>query len=62
MPNNIKISCSRFAAKTGVTNTIKGHEYGLKLDFKKQDEVQLTKTKVKIFYTLFTITVMSVCL
>ena len=51
VPNNIKISCSRFAAKTGVTNTIKGHEYGLKLDFKKQDEVQLTKTKVKIFYT-----------
>ena len=50
VPNNIKISCSRFAAKTGVTNIIKGHEYGLKLDFDKQDEVQLTKTKVKIFY------------
>ena len=50
VPNNIKISCSRFAAKTGVTNTIKGHEYGLKLDFSREEEVQLTKTKVKIFY------------
>ena len=50
VPNNIKISCSRFTKGTGVTNIIKGHEYGLGLDFNKQDEVQLTKTKVKIFY------------
>ena len=50
VPNNIKISCSRFATNTGVTNIIRGHEYGLGLDFEKQDEVQLTKTKVKIFY------------
>ena len=50
VPNNIKISCSRFTTNTGVTNIIRGHEYGLGLDFEKQDEVQLTKTKVKIFY------------
>ena len=51
VPNNIKISCSRFTTtNTGVTNIIKGHEYGLGIDFEKQDEVQLTKTKVKIFY------------
>ena len=50
VPNNIKISCSRFTKGTGVTNIIKGHEYGLGLDFDRQDEVQLTKTKVKIFY------------
>ena len=55
VPKNIKISCSRFGvnnvAKTGhYLHIIKGHEYGLKLDFEKQDEVQLTKTKVKIFY------------
>ena len=50
VPNNIKISCSRFTTDTGVTNIIRGHEYGLGLDFEKQDEVQLTKTKVKIFY------------
>jgi hypothetical protein len=50
VPNNIKISCSRFTEKTGVTNVIRGHEYGLELDFDRQDEVQLTKTKVKIFY------------
>jgi hypothetical protein len=50
VPNNIKIICSRFTTNTGVTNIIRGHEYGLGLDFEKQDEVQLTKTKVKIFY------------
>jgi hypothetical protein len=51
VPNNIKISCSRFiTTETGRTNVIKGHEHGLGLDFEKQDEVQLTKTKVKIFY------------
>jgi hypothetical protein len=50
LPNNIKISCSRFAGKTGLNNIIKGHNYGLGLNFDKQDEVQLTKTKVKIFY------------
>ena len=52
VPNNIKISCSRFL-ETGTTEfntTIKGHEHGLGLDFEKKDEVQLTKTKVKIFY------------
>tara|TARA_Y100001972_G_scaffold3017_1_gene3346 strand:- start:7 stop:1866 length:1860 start_codon:yes stop_codon:yes gene_type:complete len=52
VPNNIKISCSRFL-ETGATEfntTIKGHEHGLGLDFEKKDEVQLTKTKVKIFY------------
>ena len=51
VPNNIKITCSRFLEnKTTTGNVIKGHEYGLELDFEKKDEVQLTKTKVKIFY------------
>ena len=51
VPNNIKLTCSRFLEnKTTTVNIIKGHEYGLGLDFEKKDEVQLTKTKVKIFY------------
>jgi len=51
IPTNIKISVSRFTeARSGITNTITGHEYGLKLDFEREDEVQLTQTKVKIFY------------
>ena len=51
VPNNIKLTCSRFLEnRTTTVNIIKGHEYGLGLDFEKKDEVQLTKTKVKIFY------------
>ena len=52
IPKNIKISVSRFVsnAKTGITNSVRGHEHGLKLDFEKEAEVQLTQTKVKIFY------------
>lgn len=50
VPNNIKISCSRFTLGTGANLVIKGHEYALGVDFERQDEVQLTKTKVKIFY------------
>jgi hypothetical protein len=53
LAENIKISVSRFKlTSTGgvFNNIVKGHEYGLKLDFEKQEEIQLTKTKVKIFY------------
>ena len=50
VPNNIKITASRFDDKQNYHYLIKGHEYGLNLDFDKTDEVQLTKTKVKIFY------------
>ena len=50
VPNNIRITASRFTDDGVGAYLIKGHEYGLKHDFDKTDEVQLTKTKVKIFY------------
>jgi len=50
VPNNIKITASRFGDDGRAAYVIKGHEYGLNFDFDKTDEVQLTKTKVKIFY------------
>ena len=50
VPNNIRITASRFTDDGVGAYLIKGHEYGLKHDFDRTDEVQLTKTKVKIFY------------
>ena len=51
VPNNIKITASRFAEDKNKVYIIKGHEHGLTYDFAdRTDEVQLTKTKVKIFY------------
>ena len=51
VPSNIKITASRFDEDKNKTYQIKGHEHGLNVDFAdRTDEVQLTKTKVKIFY------------
>ncbi|MHC4316545.1 MAG: ATP-binding protein [Planctomycetota bacterium] len=51
VPNNIKITASRFDEDKNQFYIIKGHEHGLTHDFAdRTEEIQLTKTKVKIFY------------
>ena len=49
VPNNIRITVERFGMNN-TTLTIKGHEHGLGLHYEKRDEVQLTNTKVLIFF------------
>ena len=54
LPNNISTSVERFEvlnpAGGKVLNYIKGHEYGLLNNFDKVEEIQLTQTRVKIFF------------
>lgn len=54
LPNNISTSVERFGVLNPgggkIFNYIKGHEHGLLNNFDKVEEIQLTQTRVKIFY------------
>jgi len=54
LPNNISTSVERFGVVNPgggkIFNYIKGHEHGLLNNFDKVEEIQLTQTRVKIFY------------
>jgi len=54
LPNNISTSVERFGVPNSgggkLFNYIKGHEYGLNNNFDKVEEIQLTQTRVKIFF------------
>ena len=54
LPNNISTSVERFGVPNSgggkLFNYIKGHEYGLVNNFDKVEEIQLTQTRVKIFF------------